>query len=262
MLTKQVLDASKIEVMPVAETKMLTTELEITQMDGKGIGLAVIADLSDVDHDGDGYMAGAFSWAGDQWVPLLVEHNRGMPFGKARIYEEGSKVLAELHLNLETDQGRNWHKALTFDLERGKPVQQWSFGYRALEAEKVFRGGRQGRVLHKVKAFEVSAVVVGAGRATRTLEMKQLKAALKEGEFKSLIEQLGTAAAVIQGDPDKLSETGLKQLTEIHGALGAVLQAKSAHAPEPESDPEGDAAMEHEIARMILRDAGRHLGNI
>ena len=70
--------------MPI-ETKALAVE----EMDEAGKGLARIATLSAVDHDGDAYARGAFGWT-EQWVPILPAHDRhAMPFGKARIFEEG-----------------------------------------------------------------------------------------------------------------------------------------------------------------------------
>lgn len=153
------------------ETKQLTVE----KMDAAGHGLARIAILSEIDHDGDTYAKGAFSWKakGEQWVPILPAHNRAaMPLGKARVYEDGDAVFAELHLNLNTPAGRDWHETLKFDLETGGAVQEWSYGFGVVDHAKETRDGAAVRVLKRVDVHEVSPVVRGAGVGTRTLSMK------------------------------------------------------------------------------------------
>lgn len=153
------------------ETKQLTIE----KMDEAGKGLARIAVLSAVDHDGDTYAKGAFSWkkGGAQWVPILPAHDRtAMPLGKARVYEDGDAVLAELHLNLNTDAGRDWHETLKFDLATGNAIQEWSYGFGVLDFGKERRDNANVRVLKQVDVHEVSPVVRGAGVGTGTLSMK------------------------------------------------------------------------------------------
>ena len=234
---------------------MLTKNLTVTDMDEAGKGLAQIAILSEIDHDGDTYEKGAFSWKGDQWCPLLTAHDRwGMPFGKARVYEEGDRALAELHINLETQVGKDWHAALKFDLAKGQSVQEWSYGFETIDADYKISGDSRVRVLKRLDVHEVSTVVRGAGRGTRTLDMKGIKAALKQGEFKGLIEQLGTMADVLKGDPALLSETGRKQLSEIHGALGLVLVDPG------EEEAKALAEIERLQTSFITRDARRRIG--
>jgi len=233
---------------------MLTKNLTVTEMDDTGKGLALIADLSKVDNDNDGYAKGAFAWK-EQWAQLLTAHNLNMiPFGKARIFEDGDFAFAELHLNLEVQAGREWHSALKFDLANGSPIQEWSYGYTALEFERVFRELRKGRILKKVDVHEVSTVVRGAGTTTGTLSMKNLKAQLKDGEFDAVINHLGEMADTLKGDPGLLSATGRKQLGEIHAALGVALIDPA------EAEAKANAAIEHEVTRHLTRDARMRLG--
>ena len=203
---------------------MFTKNLTIEAMDAAGKGLARLATLSAVDHDGDTYAPGAFGWKdGGQWAPLLTAHDRwGMPFGKARVYEEGDAAFAELHINMETQVGKEWHAALKFDLDNGQPVQEWSYGYDVLQAEMQFRGKGQVRQLMKLDVQEVSTVVRGAGAGTRTLAIKS--AALKEHRFAGLMAELGAMASAVERDPAMLSATGRKQLEDIHTAMTKTLK--------------------------------------
>lgn len=230
---------------------MQTKNLTIKEMDESGKGLALLARLSEVDHDGDTYQPGAFSWkGGSQWAPLLTAHDRwGMPFGKARVYEEGNAAYAELHLNLDSQAGKEWHAALKFDLSTGKSVQEWSYGFETIDADYQVRGEDRVRVLKRLDVHEVSTVVRGAGIGTGTIAMKGLKAALKEGRFEELVDGLGTMADMLRGNPELLSATGRKQLGEIHAALGAALVDPA------EAAAAATKAIEHELARHLTRDA-------
>lgn len=239
---------------------MQTKAMTIEAMDQAGKGLARIATLSAIDHDGDTYASGAFHKAvgQDQWAPILPAHDRkAMPFGKARIYEQGEAAYAELHLNLDTIAGKDWHSALKFDLEHGLPVQEWSYGYDVLDADADFRGGRKVRVLKSLDVHEVSTVVRGAGHGSATLSMKGLKAVeLKEAHFAPLIAGLDELAAALGEDVTCLSATGVKQLDAIRDRLQAALA--TIHATQwVQPSEEERAAVEGAVAsylRTITRD--------
>jgi len=219
--------------------------LTIEKMDEAGKGLAIIARLTEIDHDGDTYAPGAFSWKGDQWVPLIHHHDRyQMPFGKARVYEEGEIAYAEMHLNLDTQAGRDWHQALLFDLGTGRPVQEYSYGFEVIDADYQVRGDSRVRVLKKLDVHEVSTVIRGAGRGTGTVRMKELKSAA----FAPLFAGLGALAEALAQDQTALSATGRKQLETIHARLGAALAAGTA-----EDEAKAQAAIEAEVIRNALR---------
>lgn len=230
---------------------MHTKSMTITEMGDTGIALALLARMNEVDHDGDTYAKGAFNWKGDQWCPLIGAHNRSMmPFGKARIYEEGDLALAELHLNLDTEAGKEWYAALKFDLATGQPVQQYSYGYDVLDAEYMIGRDKRVRRLKQLDVHETSTVIRGAGKGTGTLSMKELK----DAGFAPLIASLGELAEALGGDPAALTATGRKQLEQIHAALGQALIVPA------QAEAEAKAAIEHEMARHLTRDARLKLG--
>jgi hypothetical protein len=229
--------------------------MTIKEMGESGKGLALLATLSAVDHDGDTYQPGAFGWmpGGEQWVMLIPAHDRrAMPYGKARVYEEGDFAFAELHLNLDTEAGREWHAALKFDLATGKPVQEWSYGYEIKDMDYQVRGNSRVRVLKRVAVDEVSSVLRGAGRGTGTVAMKgALKnAALRDERFKGLIADLADLSEAVAGEEDIIGAAGMKQLADIQAALGKALAAASG-AP-----ADDDAA--HAEARALLGDFMAH----
>ncbi|MBW8638986.1 HK97 family phage prohead protease [Hoeflea sp. WL0058] len=229
--------------------------IALKAMDDDGHGMARIATLSAIDHDGDTYAKGAFSAeGGDQWAQILAAHNWGtVPLGKARVFERGDEALAELHLNLNTDAGKEWHAALKFDLEgcdgtgSKHPIQEWSYGFRVLDAAHEDRDGEKVRVLKRLKVFEVSPVVQGAGINTGTLVMKG--AALKGERFERLTEDLAEILSGIKADPTALSAAGLKQIADLHEGLGGIL--KTAEAEE--------ASARRLMAGQAWRASKRHL---
>ena len=245
---------------------MQTKALSIESMSEAGVGLAKIATLSAVDLDGDTYAPGAFG-DGNTWVPLLTAHDRGgIPFGKARVYEEGDAAYAELHLNLDTQAGRDWHAALRFDLAKGNPVQEWSYGYEAVNAVRDMRGGQIVRVLQRLDISEVSTVVRGAGVGSQTISIKS--AALKGDAFDALIASLGAVASAVKRAPEAVSGTGLQQLIDIHDTIGPVIgavqerlkpevEAIEADLPDELSDQDRDAS-EAAIAATLERETRRN----
>ncbi|TYC93552.1 HK97 family phage prohead protease [Novosphingobium sp. BW1] len=203
---------------------MNVKSLTIERMNDAGSGRARIAQLSAVDSDGDTYAPGAFSWGqgGGQWCQILPAHNRkAMPLGKAWIYEENGWAVADLYLNLNTQAGKDWHETLKFDLAKGKPVQEWSYGYAVLDADHQQREGRNVQVLKKLDVDEISPVIRGAGIGTGTLSIKSDN--LRIADEREVIAALGAwlewerqkhlqcARGVTTQEVQRLVETGVKQ---------------------------------------------------
>lgn len=239
---------------------MQIKNMTIEKMDDSGTGLARLGTLSAVDHDGDTYAPGAFMWKGaeGQWASMLPAHNRSkMPFGKARVYEDGDVIYAALQLNLDTEAGREWHAALKFDLATGKPVQEWSYGYNAKEFTYEQKAGQRVRLLKKVEVHEVSPVLKAAGLGTGTMSIKH--AALKEERFSALMADLAEMATVASSNPAALSANGAKQLSDIHAAIGGALTTLAA-AKAAEDDAQNDdaeAAQHKALAENALAEFTR-----
>lgn len=202
--------------------------ISLKAMDDEGHGVARIAKLSAVDSDGDTYAAGAFSGeSGEQWATILAAHNwQHIPLGKARVYEQGDEALAELHLNLDIQAGKDWHQVLKFDLEHASahPVQEWSYGFYIRDAQQETRDGERVRVLKRLEVFEVSPVVKGAGVGTGTLSMKCAPGEQLDQAIAEISDMLARAAE----DPKALGRTRLKQLGDIRGGIESVLEAAEA----------------------------------
>jgi Caudovirus prohead serine protease len=205
--------------------------IQVEKMDDAGHGLARLANLAAIDHDGDTYSPGAFAWkeGSEQWVPMLPAHNRGaMPFGKARVYEDNGVAYAELHLNLETEAGREWHSHLKFDLSTGRPAQEWSYGFGVVDAADEQRGTDRIRNLKRVDVHEVSPVVRGAGVGTSTLSMKsrggfggQIDGVI--AEVGDIIDRWESVAALRQSEGREMSKERRDQLAGLKGRIEQLL---------------------------------------
>jgi HK97 family phage prohead protease len=139
----------------------------------KGEVEAVIATLNVVDKDGDIIRPGAIA-DGSKVSMSSYGHDAmygGAPVGKGTLSVDGNRVIFKGRMFLATDRGRETFETLK---EMGAD-QQWSFGFRIRgyevpSDEDRKQGARM--ILTKLEAFEVSPVIVGAGRGTRTLAMK------------------------------------------------------------------------------------------
>ncbi|AEQ50761.1 HK97 family phage prohead protease [Pelagibacterium halotolerans] len=242
------------------ETKTLT----VKEMDDKGHGLAKIATLSAVDHDGDTYEPGAFSWksGGEQWAQILPAHNRSaMPLGKARVYEDGDAAFAELHLNLGSEAGKEWHSALKFDLEKGVAIQEWSYGFETIDHSKEMREGQEIRVLKRLDVHEVSTVVRGAGVGTGTLSLKNRGGFAERidqviDEIDDIIERAGSIKGLREAEGRPMSAARIEQLARLKAKMDALLSGDDADADVAKSIAQAEAA----AAAFFTRDARRRFG--
>lgn len=177
--------------MPEAERKKLTVQIK----DGeKGIVTAAFAKLGVMDLDGDITLPGAF---GSQKVGVSAYgHNTWsgtLPIGRGSISEKDGEAVAELKLFMSTVNGREH-----FEVIKGMgDLQEWSYGFDVKETGEVTEDMRQQgvrRVLKKLRVFEISPVLRGAGVDTRTTSVKSGDGAdnTKEtGEEKTMKTELG-----------------------------------------------------------------------
>lgn len=158
------------------DKQLKTVSVRLKEFDAEaGTGKAVIATLGVVDKDGDIIVSGAI---GQQDVRLQPAHDwQNYMIGKAVVYEEGQKMVADFKFNLKTTDGKDWYESLKFDQEVGEPLQEWSFGFDILDSEEETRDGTRVRLLKKLAVHEISPVLLGAGVNTRTTEIKEVKTA-------------------------------------------------------------------------------------
>ena len=145
----------------------------------EGVLTCCFATMGVVDKDGDVALPGFY---GQQDIVMLPAHDWShVPLGKGTTREEGDMACADIQMNLEIQAAKDWLSAIKFDLKNGKPLQEYSYGFRILEggSKRGDYNGQQVRYLTPredgtpgSKIWEVSPVLVGAGERTRTLAAK------------------------------------------------------------------------------------------
>jgi HK97 family phage prohead protease len=153
------------------DVKHITTTAEFKADGPTGSLRAVISTFDVVDMDGDIVAASAFT--DGQAVPLVWAHDWSRPIGKGAIRVEATRAVFDGQLFLDTADGLN-----AFNTIKGMgDLQEYSWGFRILDAEPVSKQGVDARCITKAEVFEASPVLVGAaGRGrTRTLSLKTLR---------------------------------------------------------------------------------------
>lgn len=168
---------------PNRPTKSLRFEVKDAE---KGIIEAVFSTFGVKDLDGDVTLPDAFE-EGAAVAISAYGHGSWMgakPIGRGTIHVEKTRATMAGQLFLDTTDGLE-----TFRVIKGMgELQEYSYGYDVLKTGEITEEMRQSgvrRVLAKLKVFEVSPVLLGAGIGTQTLGAKAAEeeaAALREME--------------------------------------------------------------------------------
>jgi len=219
------------------DKKVYRAMAELKQEGDQGLVSAVFATLNVIDEDGDVTLPGAF---GEQSVKLASwGHNWGeLPVGRGRIFEEEEKAVFDGRFFLDTVAGQEHFTTIKNLAE----LQEWSYGFRILERSEGEFNGQQVRFLKRMKVWEVSPVMVGAGVDTMTLEMKGSSYVDHAGHVlanvQAFVERSGSLADLRAKEARSLSAANRSRLEEVAKAA-AALQAEIEEllkGSEPESE--------------------------
>lgn len=163
--------------------KRKSLEFKITDAE-KGEVEAVFSTFNVIDHDGDVTLPGAFEDGAKVGISAYG-HNSwlgGLPVGRGVIRVEKERAVLEGQFFLSTETGKEHFETVK---QMGE-LQEWSYGYDVLDTGNVEDLPEElqhaYRVLVKLRVYEVSPVLVGAGIDTETLSIKQLDANEKEAD--------------------------------------------------------------------------------
>lgn len=137
----------------------------------KGEVAAVFSTFGVADHDGDVTPADAF----DNGAKVLISaYNHqswqgAMPVGKGTIRVGSKEAVMEGAFFMNTTHGRDAFETVK---EVGD-LQEWSYGFDVLDAGETEIEGKSYRLLKKLKVYEVSPVIRGAGIGTYTQSVKR-----------------------------------------------------------------------------------------
>lgn len=145
---------------------METKRLDVALAQAEGAVTARFARVGVVDKDGDVVAATAFTPG--QELPMVWGHQWEEPIGKGVVKVVGEEVRLEGRFFLETVRGREAYATV----KAMGTLQEWSWGFRATAVQYEQREGRRVRVITGAELYEVSPVLVGAGRGTGTVALK------------------------------------------------------------------------------------------
>ena len=145
--------------------KWITAPVEFKD-EAAGTVQAAFSVFNTIDSDGDVVKPSAFK--DGQEVPMVWSHRWDAPIGKGTVHVGRKQATFDGHFFLDTQAGMEAYKTV----KNMGALQEWSFGFRVLEDEEGEFDGQRVRFLKGLELFEVSPVLVGANRETRTLAIK------------------------------------------------------------------------------------------
>jgi HK97 family phage prohead protease len=127
---------------------------------------AAFSVFDEIDSDGDIVRASAFT--DGQAVPLVWAHDWTKPVGKGVIRVTQKHAEFDGAFFTDTAAGMDAYRTVKAMGE----LQEFSWGFQILQSGKTRHGDKDAREITKATVFEVSPVLVGANRNTRTLAIK------------------------------------------------------------------------------------------
>lgn len=149
------------------------SRVEVKNAD-RGEVSAVFSTFNVRDSDNDVTLPGAFEEGGPVVISSYNHTSWGgnRPVGKGRIRTTKSEAILDGQFFMDTADGRDTFAVVKGLSEAG--LGEWSYGFDVQEAEPGKFDGADVQFLKRLKVFEVSPVLRGAGVNTRTLAMKAL----------------------------------------------------------------------------------------
>lgn len=204
--------------------------LPVYDFDLKDDGSVVVAfsKINEIDRDEDVTLPGAIPTKN---VPMSdfghsswPQRGGRPPVGLVGIKEEETLGIARGSFFLKTDQGRN-----AYETVKGMgDHQEWSFGFDVKDSEKrpkAFPGAR--RALKSLDIYEISPVLIGSGRSTGTLGIKELELDdLLAGSFSEQADRVLTALKELHVREEDIIDLRLKEGRAISGDRRARLTAQ------------------------------------
>lgn len=231
------------------EHKVFTSGAELKTSDAEAGQIeAILSTFGVVDRGGDIVEASAFTEG--QEVPLVWAHDWSKPIGKGVVRVEAERAIFVGSLWLDTQDGAEAYKKI----KNAGALQEYSWGFMVLDADFAERDGQTVRIIKRTEMFEASPVLVGEGRGTRTLSLKNMGLPLADHSSAVLaaVEELAArlkshADLRVQKEGRVLSEANRDRLKAHRDALQTIATdldgVIAATAPKPKGDGKAARAL-------------------
>lgn len=215
--------------------------------ESKGEVEAVFSTFGVLDHDLEVTDPAAFT-NGAECLISAYNHQTwqgAMPVGKGRIEvgPQGAVLKGQFFMN--TTHGRDAFETVK---EVGD-LQEWSYGFDVDDEGKTEVEGKSYRLLKKLKVYEVSPVMRGAGIGTRTLGAKMRFAEQGEAVMADLA-KLRTRAAEVMAMRAEKGKGLSDESGDLLGKIQAELKAFEELLTQPETQ---DDTANEELRRAYMR---------
>lgn len=226
--------------------------------DADGVFRCVFSSLGVVDKQGDVTLPGAFEKGAIAAVSHFMHSSwvDRLPVGEGKIDSDKTEAWLDGTFWLDTPSGQEHYQVC-----KRSSLMEWSYGFDAEEVsydeKELEKYPGAFRILRKVKVFEVSPVLVGAGIGTHTEYVKGLTLRDQRVQalvpVKSLVERNAALVAALRKEGRAISSARRDRLAtdadELEAAAKAVLEgAKDIRELLEETDP-GKAMRDSERLR-------------
>lgn len=227
--------------------KSLSLELKADSPEGSV--QAVFSTFNDIDLDNDVTLPGAF----EPNAPVKIAawgHNWGaLPVGKGTIQVDAARAVLDGQFILTSSAGKDTYETLK---ELG-PLAEWSYGFDVLDSELGQFRGQSVRFLKRLKVYEVSPVMVGAGIGTQTLDIKGLKDQL-DTDPEAVLTELKTWLVTFK--EGRVLSAATRERLSKHPSSLRELADDIDRLLEETAPPEKGAALWGEFQRILARQNG------
>lgn len=204
------------------EIKRVSAAFSLKGDGDAGAVQAVFSTFNVVDKGGDIVLPTAFSHG--QQVPMTWAHRWDVPVGKGTVLVEQDRAVFDGRFFLNTEAGKEAYATVKAMAE----LQEWSWGFRVLDASFEQRDGEYVRLIKKARVFEVSPVLVGEGEGTYTLGIKGNQPYADHAEAvlaaaSGLVERSRSLADLRAKEGRTLSTANRTRLANLKESLASVL---------------------------------------
>ncbi len=238
------------------KTKRLTLPAELKADGDEGSLSAVFSTFNVVDSDGDVVVPSAFT-AGQE-VPLVWSHDWARPVGKGTINVTPEHAVFDGRFFTETSWGQDAYQTV----KALGSLQEYSWGFRVLDAEPGEMNGQPVRFIKRAEVFEVSPVLVGANRETYTLALKGHDLSFDDhsdrvqGAVDEWLERVKAGCETRQKEGRAISSARRSRMAGVSESLRTAageIDAMLVETAPPEKAAENTGAQAQRVAVLRLR---------
>lgn len=225
---------------------------------------ATFSTMNVIDLHGDVTLPGAFKQGQEVRISYWAHRWGDLPVGKGAIFADDTRAWVDGKFFLDTDGGVQTYRTV----KNLGTLQEWSYGFQIEKQSYGTFAERDVRFLEKVDVFEVSPVLLGAGRNTGTDTIKAFEWEGEDGTWKfadhtcrmlvsveSFVERAKSLNSLRAKEGRVLSASNRQRLMDVAGQMGDlknVLDELVAATAPKSADNQVTKDMLHSLQLQVL----------